>query len=221
MKFRIIFPALLVLLALTINSQTRDDSQNKKSDASLSEHPNWGIGVRLGDPSGITIKKYMSRTALELSIGRSHLYSNRSRYDRGFDDWYYDKNYGYKEFQYLGYKRSAPIGVQLHYLFHKPLTTRDASVGNLDWYLGFGGQFRTQRYTYDFRYKREGSPDWYYSKGESVLDIDLGVDGVIGLEYMFKKVPLSIFGDVTLFMEVVDQPFLFWFQGGLGVRYNF
>ena len=78
-----------------------------------------------------------------------------------------------------------------------------------------------QTYTFDYRYKLFGSPEWYYAEGDRVTDIDIGADGVIGLEYTFNKIPLSLFVDATLFMEIVDQPFRFWFQGGIGARYNF
>lgn len=183
---------------------------------------NWAIGIRLGDPSGISIKKYMENKALELSVGRTHILSRRGWYDERFDNWYKDKNYGYKDFQYLGYTASAPIGIQLHYLFQKNISKLgDENISGLHWYFGFGGQFRFQRYTFDYRYKLDGNNEWFYATGESVADLDIGADGVIGLEYRFKDVPVSIFTDVTLFMEVVDNPFLFWFQGGIGGRYNF
>ena len=51
--------------------------------------------------------------------------------------------------------------------------------------------------------------------------MDRGVDGVLGLEYTFSEAPLAVFLDATLFMEVFDNPFVFWPQVGLGIRYNF
>lgn len=183
---------------------------------------NWGVGLRAGDPSGITVKKYTGNNALEFSIGRSHWWSRGSWYNRRFDDWYRDQNYNYQEFKYVGYKASAPLGMQLHYLFHRDITNiGDESISGLDWYFGFGGQFRMQQIAYDYRYKVQGDPNWYYVRGERFTDIDLGADGVIGLEYTFDQVPISVFLDVTLFMEIVDDPFIFWGQSGLGGRYNF
>ncbi len=183
---------------------------------------NLGIGIRAGDPSGITIKKYFSKNALELNIGRTQLWNRNGWYDNRFDYWYKNKNYGYEDFQYLGYRGSVPLSVQLHYLFQNKISklgTRE--VNGLDWYFGIGGQFRYQTYTFDYRYKLQGNNEWFYATGERVTDIDLGVDGVLGLEYKFQNVPLSVFTDVTLFMEVVDSPFIFWYQAGLGIRYNF
>ena len=60
--------------------------------------PKFGVGFRLGDPSGISIKKYFSANALELSVGRSHLWNRDDWYDRRFDEWYEEKNFGYKDF---------------------------------------------------------------------------------------------------------------------------
>ena len=45
--------------------------------------------------------------------------------------------------------------------------------------------------------------------------------GVIGLEYTFSKVPISLFLDGTLFMEIFDDPFLFRPQAGTGARFRF
>lgn len=186
----------------------------------LKAQDTWGLGVRLGDPSGITVKKYMSKNALELSFGRTYVWGHRNWYNDRFNYWYGNQKFGYKEFQYIGYRSSAPLGLQLHYLFNNPVKNVKNAEG-LHWYYGIGAQFRFQSYDFDYRYKLDGDPDWYYARGERVTDIDLGVDGVLGLEYRFKTVPFSLFADITLFMEVLDDPFVFWTQGGAGVRYNF
>lgn len=143
-------------------------------------------------------------------------------YDNRFNYWYEENRFGYKDFNYLGYKASVPIGIQVHYLFQKSLNSLGGeNTAGLTLYYGPGVQFRTQSYHFDYRYKIEGNPDWYYVTGNRITDLDLGADGVIGLEYTFKELPVSVFADATLFMEVADNPFLFWFQGGAGARYNF
>jgi hypothetical protein len=209
-----------------VNSSTTENrtSKNQKSSSSnsLNQKSNWAIGIRLGDPSGITIKKNMDNSAFELNIGRTHLWNGGDWYDGRFYDWYNKKNYVYQDFQYLGYRASAPIAFQLHYLIKNNINKLgNESIRGLHWYYGFGGQLRFQSYTFDYRYKYLGNTEWLYATGESVTDLDLGVDGVIGLEFRFKNSPISIFTDITLFMEVADNPFLFWFQGGIGGRYNF
>lgn len=182
----------------------------------------WGLGIRFGDPSGLTLKKYMGDRALELSIGRTHWFYDDDWYDRRFDDWYEAQRFRYRDLRYVGHEKSVPIGLQLHYLFHKDIAgTGRGGASGLDWYYGFGGQIRFQGYRYDYRYRREGNPDWYYETSSRIVDFDLGGDVVIGLEYTFANAPISLFMDATLFMEIIDDPFLFWFQGGIGGRFNF
>lgn len=180
----------------------------------------WGIGVRLGDPSGITIKKHSNNKALELSVGRTHTFTNNGYYDNKFKDFHPDINY--TDIQYVDYKASTPLSFQFHYLIQKPINkVENINTSGLFWYYGFGAQFRFQTYTFNYRYRLLGSNDWIYATGEKVTDYDIGPDGVIGLEYTFMEAPISLFLDVTLFMEIVNDPFMFWFQGGIGVRYKF
>lgn len=179
---------------------------------------NNGIGFRLGDPSGITYKRYMGDKALEISLGRTHVFYGNNWYYNRFDVWYKNKEYYYDDLKYIAYNRSAPpLGLQVHYLFQKPINGTSSSTGTLDWYLGFGGQLSFQSYRYVYDYKVDGV---WYRTDDRVTDIDLGADGVIGLEYKFSA-PFAIFLDFTLSMEIFDNPFLFWGQGGIGVRYNF
>ena len=193
---------------------------NKRS--AQSEDGSWGIGIRLGDPSGITLKKYLhDGKALELSIGRTHFFQNDKYYDDEFGDWYSEQKYNYKKFDYVGFQSSTPIGIQLHYLSHKSLL--DDDFDGLTWYWGLGAQARFQSFTYSYRYKlyNDKEEDWYYSTAETETNIDVGVDGCIGLEFTLPDVPVAIFLDATILMEIIDAPFMFWTQGGLGARYNF
>lgn len=187
-----------------------------------SQAQNWGVGLRLGDPSGISIKKYNGDKAIELNVGRTHVWGKRSWDGDRYNDWYKNKNYGYVYHKYRGYEASTPIGIQLHFLKHNSIgQIADESVSGLDWYYGFGPQLRFQTYRYYYEYFREGDSQWQIGESETEVDFDLGLDGVIGLEYTFDDAPISVFTDITLFMEVVDNPFKIWFQGGIGARYNF
>ena len=51
--------------------------------------------------------------------------------------------------------------------------------------------------------------------------MEVGADGVIGLEYTFVDAPVSIFLDGILFMEIIDDPFDFDFDAAIGIRYVF
>lgn len=180
---------------------------------------NLGVGVRLGDPSGLSVKKYFGNNkAFEVNLGRSHMFYSGSWYNKRFYDWYddWDHRYEYGDYQYIGYSRSFPLAIQMHYLIQNDIK----QVRDLQWYWGVGGQFRFQTYHFDYRYRYPNSSIWFVGR-EKVTDIDFGLDGVIGLEYKIPSVPLSVFGDMNLFMEFVDNPFAFWLQGGVGLRYNF
>ncbi len=177
----------------------------------------WGIGFRLGDPSGLTVKKYNGNHAFELSVGRTHLFNGRDYYYDRYDHWYTDQHFNHNAHELLGYRYARALGLQLHYLIHKDVK----NAAGLDWYYGFGGQLRLMSYRYDYRYKPENGPDWVVVSDQRVTETDLGLDGVIGLEYKFANAPVALFVDGTLFMEIIDEPFLFRPQFGLGARYFF
>lgn len=179
---------------------------------------NNGFGFRLGDLSGLTYKKYMGSKALEISLGRTHVFYGNHWYNERFEGWYKDKKYYYDDMHYIAFDKGVgALGLQVHYLFQKPINGTSSSTGSLDWYFGIGGQINFHSYRYVYEYKVNGL--WYQSR-DRVTNIDLGADGVIGLEYKFSQ-PFSIFIDATLFMEIFDDLFLPWGQGGIGARYNF
>ncbi len=181
----------------------------------------WGAGVRLGDPTGISVKKYGAKNNLEFNIGRSYyLYSYKYNYERGFYGYGKFKDRNVYRYGYYG-GTTAPIAIQLHFMKQKPIK----DIKGMDWYIGVGPQFRNERIRYHYDYKEYYGPrdsDYRWrSAVETVNEIDLGIDGVIGLEYTFDDIPLSIAIDATLFMEIFNDPFLPWGQGGVAIRYNF
>lgn len=177
------------------------NSYNQRSGA---QAKNWGLGLRLGDPTGLTVKKYQGDAAWELNIGSS---PNFGYYDYEKRFYYYDWSRGYK---LLKYDRTFATSVQLHFLKHLPI----ADGGNLELYYGGGGQARFTQIQY-----------WYEHNGHWDIDrrtyVDLGLDGKVGLEYSFKEVPFSIFVDATLYLELYYKPMWLTGMGGLGIRYNF
>lgn len=181
-----------------------------------------GLGLRGGDPSGLTVKKYMGGKALEFNLGRTGVWYGHGWYDDRFNDWYIDQKFDYEYYEYTGFHGAAPVSIQLHYLVQKDLSHfLGENTPGLEWYLGAGGQLRSWNYGYDYRYKLKGDPNWHYVTDSHVHNIDLGPDGVLGVEYTFSELPISVFADLTLFVEVVDDPLALWTQGGAGVRYNF
>ena len=172
------------------------------------------IGLRLGDPAGITVKKYLpNKHALEFNIGRSS--------DWGYDyrDEFYDYS-EYRDYDYIGYKRGSAVALQARYLFHNNFP----DVSNLHWYWGIGAQMRFKTHYYDYRYRQyfgsgSGDYEWVYAR-EKITNVDFGADGILGLEYRIKHSQFSVFADVNVMLEIYDAPFNFYGQGGAGVRYS-
>lgn len=177
----------------------------------------WEGGIRLGEPTGLTLKKYSGESALEFNFGRSEFWYDEDWYKNRGRGYYKDRNDDWRDFQYLNFNRGVPLSIQVHYLKHYPIK----ELPNLYWYWGLGGQLRFHSYEESYRYKLPGDDDWIYARNQSVIDLDIGVDGVLGLEYRFKEVPFSISADVILFLEIVDDFFLPWGQSAISLRYRF
>jgi uncharacterized protein YgiM (DUF1202 family) len=200
------------------SSSNRNNSGSSSSRSSSGSYgnPNFGIGLRFGQPAGITAKKYNGNRAFELSIGHAPYWGHWYNYEHGFRSSKYSSHPSYSDIRYDGYRYRSAIGIQLHYLVHKDLLPSD--LPGLKWYYGFGGQMRTLNLEYKYKYKFDGRDYWGYG---NVTHFNLGIDGVLGLEYSFRDVPLSIFTDATLYIPLLNSPYFMLGQGGLGIRYNF
>lgn len=167
-----------------------------------------GLGIKGGDPTGLSAKFYRKTGAIEVVVGRPYYFSGRYHSDSYFRKRFYKKD-KYKYYRYSTFEASNPVAIQVHFLKSRP--TKAAK--ELNWYLGLGPQLRAHKIEY-FYYDEDRR---FYS--DTYTNIDLGLDGVVGLEYTFPDLPLSLFADVNLFLEIVDNVDLY-LQGGLGVRYN-
>lgn len=183
----------LLLLALTAGFSIAGISQT-------------GIGIRLGDPTAISLKHYMSESnALEINIGAPTYY-------KGYDYRYYythDNRFKNKYYYNYGYRPNFGIAFQVHYLMHQDFL----DVDGLKWYWGPGGQLRYQTGIMHY-WDNEGFHEY------RLTDIGLGPDITIGFEYTFSDVPVSVALDITAFLEIFDRVRLVE-QAGLAVRYNF
>jgi len=178
--------------------------------ATQAQTQNWGIGLRVGEPMGLTVKRYLPQgRAWEFNLGRSGFYG----YNHQKAFYRYDRFIGY---EYRRHYLQSALGVQLRYLVQRDMGL--AEVPGLEWYYGVGGQLRSYQIDYEYRVRIDN--DWEPVR-ERVNNIDLGVDGIVGMEYSWKEVPLTVFLDMNLFLEVADSPFVIHFQGGTGVRYYF
>ncbi|WP_019987281.1 hypothetical protein [Rudanella lutea] len=157
----------------------------------VAQYNNWAVGFRLGEPSGINVRKYFRDTkAFDLNVGSyGGLYGNTREYRQG---------------RY----RSIGLSVQGHYVWHNRLFGRD----NLRGYYGLGGQVNRRRYYPD---NLRGQQIDY------IAEISLGGSAIAGLEYFVPDKPFSVFLESGLYVEVLPAPLFMNVQSGLGLRYNF
>lgn len=77
------------------------------------------------------------------------------------------------------------------------------------WYYGLGGHLATANVD-------KGNP-WTGNPGGKLF---IGVDGVIGAEYVFADAPISLSLDILPILNIVEELGV-WFNAGLSIRYTF
>jgi hypothetical protein len=171
-----------------------------------------GIGLRLGLPTGITYKNYISKwTALELNVGLASPSWSRTYYQNQFND--YPR---YDNFVYHSHTVESAAYFQGRYLMHAFIPV-EGLEGRVNWYWGIGATFKLAKVNYRYS-DPEASPSM---QEEVVTDVDLGPEGIIGAEYTFQDVPCAVFAESSLLVEIVDRPGAVRVFGAVGVRYNF
>jgi hypothetical protein len=170
---------------------------------------NQGIGLRIGDPLGVSYKMYMQgNTALEFVFGTVSRNSHNAYYKDTFR-----KKDKFDDFIYSDHDVDYTIVLMGRYLFHEAFP---ANVeGRLDWYYGGGVQLRVSNVNYQYFDELDNIDS------EEITNIDLGPEAILGVEYELKDYPIVGFGEVSLLMELVDRPFHFRAFGAIGVRYAF
>lgn len=173
------------------------------------KHGNNGIGVRLGDPLGVTYKKYINNDkAFEFVLGTSAPGWRNAYYHNAFD-----RHDDFNGFRYWRHDVRSAVSMMGRLHFHHNIYIQGME-GKWDWYWGVGAVLKvaTVRYFY------------HDNNGNTIVDnqgdIDLGPDGMGGMEYTFEKVPITVFAEVSLMLEVVDRVTLQPFSGA-GARFRF
>lgn len=171
-----------------------------------------GIGLRLGDPVGITYKNYLSKTqSVEFGLGTVSPNWHWSYYQNSFEHYPQFNND-----RYVSHEVLSTVYLQARYLLNYDLRI-DGMIGKLDWYWGLGAMLKSTQVRYAFQAISGNEP----VRREVKSDIDLGPEGIIGLEYKFEDVPVSVFAETSLLIELLDRPGAVRVFGGAGVRYNF
>jgi len=180
-----------------------------------SEKP-YSIGLRLGEPMGITLQKHTNQNTWEINIASSILKEENAYYKR-FENFCKDRHPFSTNFEYLDYGTSPRLSISGHYF----LETRMPEVNNLFLYYGAGLQFRFHNYYYRYRYVIYGETDWIEPIKKNIPDFDFGTDLILGINYKPHDSRYIIYCEANVFIEFVDNPILGWGQAGLGVRYLF
>ena len=169
------------------------------------------IGLRVGDPIGATYKYYRGDgKAIEFIFGTASPNWRKNYYETSFDK--YSK---YDGDTYQSHKVSNPVYIQARYLFHNHYPV-DEMEGRLDWYWGIGTMLKIGKVEYHYLDGSDG-----VSKTDKRNNLDFGPDGIIGVEYTFEDIPLNVFGEMSLLVELVDRPFALQIYGGVGARIFF
>jgi hypothetical protein len=165
----------------------------------------WAVGLRLGEPAGLNVKKYIGKSnALDVTLGSSGTF-------------YGGNNRAYRYKGYNGY-RQAGIALAVNYEWQKPLK----GASGLQWYIGLGGQVSSRRFYYsDSEYYTKNGNIYYYGNYYYETQVALGATGIVGLEWFIPNTPISLNADLGLYMELFPATAWFNVPVGIGGRYNF
>lgn len=178
----------------------------------VSKAQDRSLGLRLGYPLGITFKSYIqSNHAVEFLLGTA---------PAGWNTYYYEKSFPkYNEFdndQYLSHRVKSTLYIQGRYLFQYNIPV-DGMEGKLDWYWGAGALLKFANVEYKYNTKEPPHPVYY----ETVTDVDFGPEFMAGMEYTFEDVPITLFGEVSAFIELANRPMVLRGFAGVGGRLRF
>ncbi len=174
-----------------------------------------GVGLRLGEPLSITYKKFLDGNfAIEGMFGRAGV-NSAQYYQRAFDN-----NRPTPNAFYAGHSTGSSFSFNLRGAYHEDITD-DLNIdqGYFLAYAGAGVQLRSTRVDYSYTDPASSPPGVFFR--ESRRNIDLGPEIFGGGEYYFDDLPISIFAEIGLFMELIDRFGHLKLQGGIGVRYLF
>jgi hypothetical protein len=180
-------------------------------------YPYQGLGFKFGDPFAITYKYYPSKhfgIALDFGRSASGLYSRY--YSQIFPEYTQPDTISPGEsVTYYSHKVNHDWVGELKLLYH--MDAEKISPG-LQAYAGLGWEMRSLTITYD--YQAQTGPE---NQIESVRHnrFTMGVEGVVGIEYSYFKLPISAFMELEYYIDVMKDPGWRKVQGGVGLRYVF
>jgi hypothetical protein len=173
------------------------------------------VGLRLGEPLSITYKTFIDdRISVEGMVGRAG--ANSPMYYRNA----FDRSRPAPNALYNAHSTYNGFSLNARAAYHEDITGEfDITEGKLWAYGGVGAQLRSVQVDYLYSVPTtNGAP---IISSENRTNIDFGPEAFIGSEYYFQDLPIVVFAEVGLFMELVDRPGHLKLQGGIGARYIF
>lgn len=178
-------------------------------------YPYQGLGIKLGDPFAVTYKYYPNKhigIVADFGKSASGLYSRY--YSEVFEEYtQQDTVPPTDRVDYYSHKVNSDWVGEIKVLYH--INAEKISPG-LQVYTGLGWELRSLDITYNYQVLSEGK----------ILAIDRnrftqGIEGVLGIEYSYFKLPISAFMELEYYVDVHKDPGWRKVQGGVGLRYIF
>lgn len=172
------------------------------------------LGIRIGEPLALTYKTYISeQISLEGMVGRAG--ANSGQYYRRV----FENNRPSPGALYGSHSASGGFSLNFRGAYNEDISSEfDIAQGVLFAYGGAGVQIRSVGVNYVYYNDVNTMTLPQYEKRGNV---DFGAEGFIGSEYFFDDLPMSVFAEVGLFLEILDRPGHVRLQGGIGARYLF
>lgn len=172
------------------------------------------LGIRIGEPLSVTYKTFLSeKYFIEGMIGSAGANSGQY-YRRAFDN-----NKPFPSAIFAAHSASNAFSLNVRGAYNENISAEfDIVEGALFAYGGAGLQLRSVRVHYVYS---DGGSSSNFAPNETRTNMDFGPEGFIGSEYFFEDLPLSVFAEVGLFLEILDRPGHLRLQGGVGARYLF
>jgi hypothetical protein len=172
-----------------------------------------GAGIRLGEPFSLTYKDFFDDYwSWEVMLGSGGV-NGPNYYQRDFEN-----NPPNSNAFYIGHSTRKGASIHGRIAYHEDFTDAfDITQGYLLGYGGAGVQMRTTQVNYTYNVG-DGNGNIF---AEDRSNIDFGPEVFGGAEYYLDELPISVFGEIGLFVELLDRVGHIKFQGGIGVRYLF
>ncbi len=181
----------------------------------LSQAQERSVGLRLGEPFAITFKDFISdEFSFEVMLGSGSVNGN-SYYQRDFEN-----NPPNSSAFYISHGAKKGISLNGRMAYNEDIT--DIFSIEQGYLLGYGGagvQFRTTQVIYN--YSTDNPQNSSPILQEDRTNVDFGPEAFAGAEYYFSDLPLNIFIEAGLFLELLDRVGHIKGQGGIGIRYIF